>query len=238
MSINHLETLYNELKTIEDPYDIIFDFKEILLSSDEEEYLEFHYNAIQDQALPEEVRGDIKSFFFAEAVNKRDKKVVAEFLYQKYVEGIEDIGLRADVIQLLGNLRSKHAKKVAHENITIRKGDLRYRSIIVLGWVGSQRDIGTLNDRLLNDPDGQLRGYAATAMRQIWYKHPKTKEEILHCLKVAVSKEEEENALRGIIITAQDLLKKKLGLKESRYGDVTGDYQAAKLKTIDTLKAY
>jgi hypothetical protein len=137
MNINQLETLYNDLKTIEDPFDIIFDFKSELLSSDDVDYLEFHYKAIQDQTLPDKVRGYIKSFFFSEAANKRDKKVVEEFLYQKYVNGIEDIDLKADVIQLLGNLRSKHARKVALENITIRKGKLRYRSIIVLGWVGA-----------------------------------------------------------------------------------------------------
>jgi hypothetical protein len=100
------------------------------------------------------------------------------------------------------------------------------------------KDIAVLNDRLLNDPDGQLRGYAATAMRQIWFNHPKTKNEILNFLKEAITKEEDEDALRGIIITAQDLLKKKLGLKESRYGDVTGDYGAAKAKTTAALKAY
>lgn len=127
-------------------------------------------------------------------------------------------------------MRSKYAREIALENITIRKGDLRYRSIIVLGWVGNQKDIIILNDRLLNDPDGQLRGYAATAMRQIWFNHPKTKDGILHYLKEAIVKEEDERALEGIIITAQELLKKKLGLKETKYGDVTGDYQSCKIK--------
>lgn len=90
----------------------------------------------------------------------------------------------------------------------------------------------------MNDPDGQLRGYAATAMRQIWFNHAKTKDEILHYLKEAIDKEEDDRALEGIIITAQELLKKKLGLKESKYGDVTGDYRASKTKTQDALKSF
>ncbi|HLM53318.1 MAG TPA: HEAT repeat domain-containing protein [Pseudoxanthomonas sp.] len=238
MNIDNLEILYKNLKTLEDPFDTIFDFKEELLSSDCLDYLEFHYKIIQDPDLSEEAKSTIKFFFVADALNKRNKEKVGEFLYEKYIQGIEDTGLRADVIQLLSNLKSKYAKKVALENLTIRQGDLRYRSIIVLGWVGNQKDLSALNDRLLTDPDGQLRCYAATAMRQIWFNHPKTKDEILHYLKNAISKEEDKNALEGIIITAQELLKKKLGLKESKYGDVTGNYQAAQLKTINALKSY
>lgn len=238
MDIKTLNDSYETLKKSENPYDTIFDFKEELLSSDAPEFLEFHYRIIQDEALPEKVRGTIKSFFFSDAVNNRNKEVVSEFLYQKYLAGIEDIALKADVIQLLGNLRSKHAKEVALENIAIRKGDLRYRSIIVLGWVGSKTDLKVLNERLLTDPDPQLRGYAATAMRQIWFNHPKTKDDILRYIKEAIEKETAPEALEGMIITVQDLLKKKLGLKESKYGDVTGDMEEAKIKTIAALKSY
>lgn len=238
MDIKTLNDSYETLKKSENPYDTIFDFKEELLSSDSPDFLEFHYRIIQDEALPEKVRGTIKSFFFSEAVNNRNKEVVSEFLYQKYLTGIDNITLKADVIQLLGNLRSKHAKEVALENIAIRKGDLRYRSIIVLGWVGSKTDLKVLNERLLTDPDPQLRGYAATAMRQIWFNHPKTKDDILKYIKEAIEKETAPEALEGMIITAQDLLKKKLGLKESKYGDVTGDMEEAKIKTIGVLKSY
>lgn len=140
------------------------------------------------------------------------------------------------MIQLLGNLRSKYAKEVALENITIRKADLRYRSIIVLGWVGGKTELKVLDDRLLNDPDPQLRGYAASAMRQIWFNHPKTKDEILGYIKNAIDKETDDKALTGMVLTVQALLKKKLGLKESQYGDVSGDVQAAKEKTVKALK--
>ncbi len=234
MGLDHLKALYENLKKAETP----FEFKEELLSSDETNYLELHYKAIQDKALSEKLRSTIKSFFFSEALNKRDKTVVGEFLYQKYKSLSVEEPLKADIIQLLGHLRNRYAREAALENITIRKGDLRYRSIIVLGWVGSQKDLGVLNDRLLNDPDGQLRGYAATAMRQIWFNHAKTKDEILGYLKIAIDKEEDDRALEGIIITAQELLKKKLGLKESKYGDVSGDYQSSKIKTQAALKAY
>lgn len=62
--------------------------------------------------------------------------------------------------------------------------------------------------------------------------------EILAYLEIALVKEDEDSALQGIIITAQELLNKKLGLKEFRYGEVTGSYKEAKNKAIDTLGKY
>ncbi|TCC99664.1 HEAT repeat domain-containing protein [Pedobacter hiemivivus] len=238
MDIKNLYASYEALKQSENPYDIIFDFKEELLSSDSDEFLDFHYLILQDKDLSDQLRGTLKSFFYSEVVNNRNKEVVSSFLYQKYTSGIEDISLRADVIQLLGNLRSKHAKEVALENIALPKADLRYRSIIVLGWIGTKIDLKVLNERLLTDRDPQLRGYAATAMRQIWFNHPKSKEEILKHIKEAIPEEKEEKALQGMIITVQELLKKKLGLKESKYGDITGDIEASKVKAIAALEAY
>ena len=238
MDIKSLYASYEALKNSEDPYEIIFDFKEELLSSDSTEFLDFHYLILQDKALSDQLKSTIKTFFYSEVVNKRDKEVVCSFLYQKYTDGIEDISLKGDVIQLLGNLRSRHAKEVALENIAIAKADLRYRSIIVLGWVGNKTDLKVLNERLLTDPDPQLRGYAATAMRQIWFNHPKSKEEILKHLKKAIPEENDEKALQGMIITIQELLKKKLGLKESKFGDITGDIEISKVKAIAALEAY
>lgn len=137
MDIKKLAASYEILKNHKNPYDIIFDFKEELLSSDSAEFLDFHYLILQDKALSEQLRNTIKTFFYSEVVNNRNKEVVSDFLYRKYASGIEDTSLRADVIQLLGNLKSKHAKAVAMENISLSKADLRYRSIIVLGWTGS-----------------------------------------------------------------------------------------------------
>ncbi|GGE45596.1 HEAT repeat protein [Pedobacter psychrotolerans] len=233
MDLDELKVQYKALLEMEDTDDGIFEFKTKLLSSDADEVLDFHLE-ILSKGDDEYLKRDLFAFFS----DRKDKTHVGQFLYDRYKSGIEDLNVKADLIQILGHLRSKYAREVALENITIRKGDLRYRSIIVLGWVGTHKDLSVLNDRLLNDPDGQLRGYAATAMRQIWFNHPKTKDEILSYLKAAIAQEDDDRALEGIIITAQELLKKKLGLKESKYGDVTGDYQTAKVKTIDALKAY
>lgn len=233
MEVKILNDEYKKLKKLEDSDDGIFEFKKKLLDSDDEDVLNFHFGLLKDKEN-ENIYRDVFSFFSL----RNNKEKTGEFLFKKYKSGIEDLALKADVIQILGHLRNKHAKEAALDNIKINKGDLRYRSIIVLGWVGNQEDIEILNERLLNDKDEQLRCYAATAMRQIWFSHPNTKEKILKCLKQAISLEKNEKALEGIIITTQELLKKKLGLKESKYGDVSGDIIVAKAKTTTALEKY
>lgn len=231
MKLLELEKMYQDLLKMEDTDDGIFDFKDALLSSDREEVLNFHFNILQDN-IEDYLRADLFSFF----TDRENKDAVEEFLLKKYNDVFLKDSLKAEILQMLGHLRSKYAQLIATENINSKERELRYKSIIVLGWVGDNEDLSTLNHSLTNDKDPELRGYAATAMRQIWFEHSETKNAILEFLKLAISKEEEKDALIGIIITVQDLLKKKLGLKESSYGDVSGDVQKAKLKTIDALK--
>lgn len=230
MNIEILNQKYRELKNLEDTDDGIFEFKNLLLADDEEETLNFHYDILSDRD-DEYLHRDIFSFF----KDRKNKSEVCNFLLNKYYNGIDDDMQKADIIQILGNLKSKNAEKIALENITSSNLDIRYRCIIVLGWVGTSNTLPVLNERMLNDNDGQLRGYAATAMRQIWFNHPATKEQITVFIRNAISTETDERALIGMIITIQELYRKKLGLKESAYGDVSGNIQEAKEKTIKLL---
>jgi hypothetical protein len=226
--LNELNDFYSKLSSAEDSDDYIFDFKELLLRSDDTEVLEFHFRILGNRENLYLYR-DILSFF-SERVNK---KIVSEFLYQKYRRGIADDILRADVIQILGHLRSEYAYILSNENVLSNLRDIRYRCIIVLGWTGASKDLLTLNERMLNDPEGQLRGFSATAMRQIWYKN--TKNAITQYVNEAIRKENNEEALIGMIITLQDLHKMKFGIKESKYGDISGDIAYAKQKAIIAL---
>ena len=228
--LNELKSLYEKLTQTEDSDDYIFEFKELLLNSDEAEILEFHFNILSIRKN-EYLYRDIFSFF-SERINK---KIVAEFLYQKYINGIPDDILRADVIQILGHLRSEYGYILAIENMHSTIRDIRYRCIIVLGWLGKAKDLIILNERMINDPDGELRGFSATAMRQIWNNYKNTKEIITRFINNALRKEENDKAIANMVITLQDLHKKKLGIKESEYGDVSGDITQAKKKSISIL---
>jgi hypothetical protein len=88
---------------------------------------------------------------------------------------------------------------------------------------------------MTSDSEGQLRGYAATAMRQIWYNFPQTKDSIAIYIYHAVLQEKNENALTGMVITIQTLFRKKFGIKESAYGDISGNVMEAKEKMMSFL---
>ncbi len=232
MKVSELQIKYEQLKQLEDSDDGIFEFKKLLLESDEEEVLLFHIEILKDRE-DLYLHRDIRSFF---SKRKNLDKVISSIV-EKINNGIEDPLLLADLIQILGNLRSPLVKEIINNEIHSIIRDIRYRCIIVLGWIGSTiNDLELLKERMLNDNDGQLRGYAATAMRQIWHNKKSTKTRITKYIKEAIINENDDEALTGMILTIQELHKKKLGLKESNYGDVSGDVQEAKLKTIKFLE--
>ena len=222
----HIQEKYIEMQQTEKWLSIYFTFEKLLLQSDSNEYLELHYSYLKE-------KNKVALYYYIrDAFGKRkNKDVVSSYLYAKF-EHEQDPVIQGDIIQILGNMKSKYAETLSLDYIHSDNQDIRYRSVIVLGWVGKAQTLSILNERMLGDNIGKLRGYAATAMRQIWYNHPKTKERITDFIKKAIDKEVDDDALSGMILTIQDMYRKKLGLKESTYGDVSGDVQEAKDKTL------
>lgn len=101
--------------------------------------------------------------------------------------------------------------------------------------MGDKNDLLLLNERLQNDTNAELRGNAATAMREIWFAERALAEDILPYLYQALLNETAEETLLSIIIVIQDLLQRKFGLQErSNEGIITGDPIKAKAKIIKT----
>lgn len=234
MTTQELASRFETLKAENSLMDNIFEIKKELLSNDSEECLELHYRMSYDMSVKEGVRNMIKSFFYSDIDNKRDKQKTTKFLYGKY-ENETDSQLKADILKILGHLRVQEARILSLQAIKSSNYDLRYSSIIVLGWTGTEKDLPVLNEQMSNDPDGQLRGYSATAMRQIWYNHPKTKGLIAGYIHNAASKELNTDTLIGMIITIQTLYRKNFGIKESAYGDLSGDVLEGKEKMMAFL---
>lgn len=209
--------------------------KKDLLSSDSDDFLEFHYQISTDTSIKDGVRNMIKSFFYSDIENKREKNKVATFLYKKYNEAIDNRN-KGEILRMLGHLRIPLAYELAIKEITSSDYNLRYNSVIVLGWIGTFKDIILLNNQMATDLNPLLRGYCATSMRQIWHRYPNTKNEITQYIYKAILFENDNDALVGMIITIQDLYMKKFGIKESHYGDLSGDTLKAKEKTINFLR--
>lgn len=234
-NLHELKALYNQYKKENSLLKNMSTLKSKLLSADDENTLEFHYQIAQDDSLKEGLRNMIKSFFYSEIENKRDKKKVAAFFIEKYSAILND-DEKSDILRILGHLRIPESRNLSLNALNSSNYNLRYSSVIVLGWVGLPEDIAVLSKNMVSDESGQLRGYSATAMRQIWFNYPKTKDEIVKYIYEAIDNEKNVEAITCMVITVQELLKKKFGIKESTYGDVSGDANKAKEKFIAYCK--
>ncbi len=212
------------------PYKQILRISELLLKSNDDEILEYHFSLLKlniDATLYHHLFEDFE---------KRPFSIIEPFLLKK-IHDAQDIFLRGEAIQLLGSIGSNKILPYVKEHIKSKDKNIREHCIIVLGWMGDKNDLPLLNDRLQNDTDDELRGEAATAMRQIWFAKRATAEDILPYLYHSVVKETAEETLSSIIIVIQDLLQRKFGLQERiNEGIITGDPVKAKEKVIKTLK--
>lgn len=201
-------------------------FIEKLLKDNCIEMLDYHFSLLQEKGL-RNLYNRLRAAF-----SKRPKDVIEQYLLKR-LNSVNKEDNISDIIHLLGNIKSVEALTFAKRYITSYSLEIRYKSIIVIGWLGNADDIAILNERLLHDPDDLLRGYAATAMRQIWYKDGSTKEKILPYLYEAIKSEESLVTLPLIIIVIQDLMKMKFGLQEKiNDGIITGDVLKAKNKVL------
>jgi hypothetical protein len=232
---DYLEDLiikYNEIASSnkEEQTTLYSIFENKLLASNEEDILQFHYHIIGKEKISD-LYYDLRASFM-----DRPLESAENFLLKKF-SGETNIRMKADIIQILGTLKSDKILPVAEANITSKDRDIRYRCIIVIGWVGNKNDLEILNERLKNEPDDELRGYAATAMRQLWYKNKVDQTDVLPYLYTAIINEKSEKTLSFIIIVIQNLLKRKFGIQERLYdGTVSGNAFKAKEKIIKQLK--
>lgn len=230
MDLIILEKQYNKC-VLDDNADDIFDFIDMLMEDNSDEVLEFHYSLLSsenDSDLYKHIRISFKK-------RKESGKV---FLLKKLNEERNE-KLIAESLHILGNMRCQDVLEYCYKYINHREKDLRYRSIIVLGWVGEDKDIDLLEDHLYSEQETNLTGYCATAMRQIWFRIPETKDKILKIYKEALEKITNQEVWPYILICLQDLLKMKLGIKEDAASmHFKGDIAAIKEKTIKKIDKY
>lgn len=205
-------------------------FTKKLLSDNSKAMLDYHFNLLLERSIVK-LYNRIRISF-----SKRPKDVIEPYLIEKIQTEKNDL-LIADAIQLLGNINSSKILSYVLLHIKSKNQDIRYRCIIVIGWIGDKNELPILSERMENDSEDLLRGYAATAMRQIWFRKKCESKDILPYLFNAIPKEESITTLGLMIIVIQDLLKAKFGLQE-KINDaiITGDVLKAKTKVLEYIK--
>ncbi|MDR2921615.1 MAG: HEAT repeat domain-containing protein [Tannerella sp.] len=196
-------------------------------------YVDYHYSLMKDKTLSEKFRRNLMSRF-----DEHNEKGQALLLSK--LDNNEDIDFHAEIIFMLGKLNNRrnspdrnkvvdYAEKLALSSDSYT----RDRAIIVLGWIGSMKDIPLLADRLLNDPDEKCRTWAATSFMQMWFRDESQElvEQVLPYLQQSIAQEKDYFALGCMISTVQELTKKRFGLAQKDIDNTDKEkIDSAKLK--------
>jgi len=101
-----------------------------------------------------------------------------KFVLEKLITE-SDPDMQANILQILGHLRSQHALNLSCD--FLKHDNVRHREValFVLGWVGGKEDITLLREHMLHEENPHLRITAASAHRQIGWRLPELKNELL-----------------------------------------------------------
>ena len=227
MDIQTLEAELQKASKTED-FAVHNEFTRHLLACDSSNIFQYHFELLRstsNQKLYQRIR--------AAFVRRGD--AVKQFLIER-VEHEADSRLRGDAVQILGHLRAKEMLPLVRRFLSDTDDYLRYNAIIVLGWMGTEDDVDLLGSRLNVEIDPKLRGYVATALRQVFLRLPETQKRCISFLKAAIEREQVDATLELMIISAQTISRKYFGLRENiDQGTITGDVTNAKAKALNVL---
>lgn len=186
----------------------IVDLTDEIVKDNSEEMMRMHYESF----------GDCRSCIIHESICRsfQDRgKVGEKFLLEQLKRTDLSELKRADTIQVLGLMRCKEIPKIVEPYLDGRSELLLYKAIITMGWCGDRSTLDLLEKPLHEAKDPLMRGYAATAMRQIWFKHTETGPVIIQKLAKALETETDKTAIDLIMTCVQDMLFVKFGMRET-----------------------
>lgn len=196
-------------------------------------YVEYHYSLLKDKNLSDEFRRDLSARF-------DEHGEAGETLLISKLDNNEDVDFHAEIIYILGKISdgrntSQKEKVVDYARKLALSPDActRNRAIIVLGWIGTMKDIPLLADRLLNDPDEKCRTWSATSFMQMWFRNKSKKlvEEVLPFLRKAIENERDYFALGCMIDVVKELTGKNFALPQYAINNIDKEkIDNAKLK--------
>lgn len=179
-----IKELNSKLDTIRESEDfsIINEFSKKLLSSNSDEILTYHLSLLrfQDNFLFHNV--------MCSSFSKRGEQG-ADFLFKKLLDEKTSTNIKADIIHILGVMKYEKILSILPKTINDKNEIIRYKTIIVLGWLGSRNEIDILANVLNSGDIDYLRGFSATAMRQIWFRHENLSKVILNIFLDILPKE-------------------------------------------------
>jgi len=199
-------------------------------------FVEYHYAVITDK----EISKDFYQHLWSRFDEHREKG--AELLLSK-LDNNEDMAFHAAIIFCLGKYKSKlveertleYARKFANTDDSL----LREAAIIVLGWIGNEKDIPLLGEHLLNDTNTKCRAWSATTFMQMYFRRKSQSlvDKSLPYLKQAISQETDYFVLDSMIDVVKELTGKKFDLPQHAIDNIDKErINNAKLKVVRFFK--
>ena len=228
MNDNDVSSYYKEALAT-DSFTVHNNFLNMLLQDDSALGMERHYCYFKDSenAYLKRILG--KGFL------KRGKEGML-FLEEK-LKTETDALAKSNVIHLIGLSYNKEYLPYILPYLDNANDEIRYKAIIACGWLGDAEAIKILKEHYATEKDALLRGFIVSAMRQIFFRHKETKQQIVDFIYLKMPEETDNELLAIMIVVLQDLTKVKFGLKEdSCSGEVSGDIAKAKDKVLKKIK--
>lgn len=228
MNDNDVSSYYKEALAT-DSFTVHNNFLNMLLKDGSALGMERHYCYFKDSK-----NADLKRIL-GNGFLKRGKEGVL-FLEEK-LKTETDALAKSNVIHIIGLSYNKEYLPYILPYFDNADNEIRYKAIIACGWLGDAEAIKILKEHYVTEKDALLRGFIVSAMRQIFFRHKETKQQIVDFIYVKMPEETYNELLAIMIVVLQDLTKVKFGLKEdSCSGEVSGDIAKAKDKVLKKIK--
>ncbi|WP_431113279.1 hypothetical protein [Variovorax paradoxus] len=228
---NALATLRRRFFTLRFSTDhaAVFSFVGDLLDLHSAAALEYHYNLLLDSDTSDVVYDTLcRSFSMRGAAGE-------DYLHARFMS-VDEPSLKATLLHVLGSFRTGNARRrketAAHARAALASPheELRCRGLWVIGWLGTSADIPRVGYLLTGDSAAINRQWAATTLMHIVYNHPSGAPAALNLLSEALAKETNKQALSGIVVAAQEITGKKLGLSATSHKTPSNDKLNAAMK--------
>ncbi|MBF1471614.1 MAG: HEAT repeat domain-containing protein [Prevotella pallens] len=185
--------------------------------------------------------------YFKDSKNADLKRILGNGFLKHGKEGVlflkeklkieTDALAKSNVIHLIGLSYNKEYLPYILPYLDDADNEIRYKAIIACGWLGDAEAIKILKEHYATEKDALFRGFIVSAMRQIFFRHKETKQQIVDFIYVKIPEETYNELLAIMIVVLQDLTKVKFGLKEDSYsGEISGDIAKAKDKVLKKIK--
>ena len=127
--------------------------------------------------------------YFKDSENAYLKRILGKGFLKRGREGMlfleeklkteTDALAKSNVIHLIGLSYNKEYLPYILPYLDDADKEIRYKAIIACGWLGDAEAIKILKEHYATEKDTLLRGFIVSAMRQIFFGHKETKQQIV-----------------------------------------------------------